>query len=238
MGGTGSVAVSGVYSTVVAGIPVGRFIGCVHIAGIVVTAWLVANSVGVISGVLVARLVAMVVVVGHIAVMAIVMVAFRLVSDFVCAVPMAFVSKVHVIMGLLVIPSGANLVGCINPGGIGAEETVACIAVVDCEVQCALADDYRSVEVLGLEEKFILPAGKYITEFICTAIPIDSEDVSSTNQAIEVVQIDFIDSVVLVICEVQFVGHLIGEEKRFAACPFVAHSVSVHHCCENDRGNE
>ena len=160
------------------------------------------------------------------------------VAKIVVTILMVVIGKMHIVMGLLVIFSGAGSVVGVNLGRSRAEETVACITVVDCEIQHTLAESHRSVEVFGIEEKFILPAGKYISEFICTAAPVDSEDVSSTNQTIEIVEIDFIDSVVLVIGKVQFIGHLVGEEKRFAACPFVAHSVSVHHCCDYDRGNE
>lgn len=173
-----------------------------------------------------------------VAVVAIIVVAIWPVAKIVVTILMAVIGKMHIVMGLLVISSGTGSVVGVNPGRSRTEETVACITVVDCEIQRTLAESHRSVEVFGIEEKFILPAGKYISEFICTAAPVDSEDVSSTNQTIEIVEIDFIDSVVLVIGKVQFIGHLVGEEKRFAACPFVAHSVSVHHCCDYDRGNE
>lgn len=246
IGIAGSVTVSGFYSTVIAGIVVtfwhvANFAGIIyvsgvlarsiHIAGIMVTRRFMAPGFTIVG-----RFVAMVAVVGHIAVTYIVVV--KLVSDFVSAFMVTFIGKMHIVMGLLVISSGTGSVVGVNPWRSRTEETVACITVVDCEIQHTLAESHRSVEVFGIEEKFILPAGKYISEFICTAAPVDSEDVSSTNQTIEIVEIDFIDSVVLVIGKVQFIGHLVGEEKRFAACPFVAHSVSVHHCCDYDRGNE
>ena len=145
--------------------------------------------------------------------------------------------EMFVVMRCLVVFPGTHFISGVCFGSVFVEMVVT-IAVVDYEGQGLVSYDYRFVEVLGLEEQSVLPAGKYIAEFICAAVPIDSEEVGGTNQTIEVVEIDFIDGFILIVGELKLVSHLVGEEERFAACLCIAHSVSIHHSRDHQRGNE
>ena len=75
-------------------------------------------------------------------------------------------------------------------------------------------------------EEVVLPVEKYAAQVRIAVFPIISCAVGSRADAHEVVQVDFISSVVLLRCEVEFVCHFICKEPCPLACFLVVHG---HH---------
>ena len=102
-------------------------------------------------------------------------------------------------------------------------------------MQDIVSVNYRTVKVFRLQEAAVLPAGKNVSELICATVPVDPEDIGSTNEACKVVEIDFIDCLVLIICKIQLVGHLIGEEERLLAGSCGGHCACLKNCGREKR---
>lgn len=123
----------------------------------------------------------------------------------------------------------ASVAAAITPkhtGMIVVEVTHAVVAV-DWEVPSATQPGDGIQKVVRGGEYAPLPIEEDVAKVgiaVCEVVAIDN--VALRGEAEEVVEVDFVAVVVLLVVEVELVGHLIGEETGFFASTFVAHSVS------------
>jgi hypothetical protein len=84
------------------------------------------------------------------------------------------------------------------------------IAGVDAEVPVACFPVEGTVEIAGCQEGIPLPVEKDITQIEVATLPVDAKHVGATCHTHQIVEVDLITSLVLLVGEVELIGHLIG----------------------------
>ncbi len=92
-----------------------------------------------------------------------------------------------------------------------------------------------AIEVGGSEEGIPLPVEQDVTQVLVAALPIGAKHIIVTRHTHQIVKVDLVRSLILCICQIQFISHLVGEEESFIASLFVAHRLArsrcqQHHC--------
>ena len=77
-----------------------------------------------------------------------------------------------------------------------------------------------------------MPVVEYAAEVFVAVAPVDAFDFVGGVDAEEVVEVDLVGVVVLLLVEVELVGHLVGEVEGFATCVFVTHCIGGYRQCD------
>ena len=121
--------------------------------------------------------------------------------------------------------------------GMVAEETSPVISSVDAVSPSASVPDDRTVEVVGSHIAVELCRREHHPQVAVAHAPPCTIDIGAGVDAHEVVEVDFIDSLILCFREAEFVGHLVAEEEGFVACLVVCHCAGRdgyrHHHCQS-----
>src|SRR3712207_3612514 len=112
-------------------------------------------------------------------------------------------------------PSEVEIVTTRVPG-VNAEVPIACVPIE------------RTVEVAGRQVGLILPIHQYVTQVEVALLPICAVEVVVIVNAQKVIEVHFVSGFILLIGQIQFISHLVGEEKRLFAGLFVAHGLSCY----------
>ena len=127
------------------------------------------------------------------------------------------------------VPGMSATIGGIE-GRTSVEEVVAVwIAGIDAEVPESVAPVEWTEEIGGCAECLPLPVEQDIAQVQVATLPIGAEYVIVARHAHQIVEVDFVGSLVLRIRQVQFVSHLVGQEESLVPCLFVAHGLA--RCC-------
>ena len=103
------------------------------------------------------------------------------------------------------------------------------IAGIDAEVPIAGAPVERTVEIGGFNKSPILPVEQNVAQVEVAVFPVDSVEVGLRVHTNQIVEVDFVCSLVLLFGEIQFIRHLVGEEQGLLTSLFVAHGVGICH---------
>ena len=128
------------------------------------------------------------------------------------------VSAVHV-------PGMAATIGGIEVRTSEVEIVTIRIAGIDAEVPVACLPVERAVEIAGGDECLPLPIEEDITQVEVTTLPIGAEHVVAASHTHEVVEIDLVGGLILLVGEVELVGHLVGQEQSLIAGLLETHCV-------------
>jgi len=116
------------------------------------------------------------------------------------------------------------------------EEIVAMwVTGIDTEVPETVTPIEWAIEVGCSQEGIPLPVKQDITQILVATLPIGAKHVIVTCHPHQIVKVDLVCSLILCICQIQFISHLVGEEEGFIASLFVAHRLArsccqQHHC--------
>lgn len=83
------------------------------------------------------------------------------------------------------------------------------IACVDAKMPVACVPIDGAIEIIGSKISTILPVEQNITQVEITAFPVNTVYVVHIGQTHQVVQIDFVGGLILLVGQVQFIGHLV-----------------------------
>ena len=112
------------------------------------------------------------------------------------------------------------------------------IACIDSEVPVACIPVEWTVEIGGGAEGTVLPVEENVAKVEVAVCPIGTIEVIVGVDTHQVVQVHLIGSLVLLLREIQFIGHLVGKEQRLLACLLVAHGIGCGRqgepCCQDD----
>ncbi len=143
----------------------------------------------------------------------------------------------------VVVASSANMVpgmtatvAGIEYGASEVEVIASRIAGIDAEVPDAIGPVQWTIEVCGGTEGIPLPFEQYVAHVKVTTLPIGAIYIIVAGDAHQVVKVNLVGGLVLLIVEVQLVGHLVGQEQGFVAGLFVTHCVAC--CCYRQHGGQ
>ena len=91
------------------------------------------------------------------------------------------------------------------------------ITGVDAEVPVASFPVEGTIEIAGCDKGIPLPVEKNITQIEVATLPVDAKHVRATRHTHQIVEVDLVTSLVLLIGEVELIGHLIGQEQGLSA---------------------
>ena len=122
-------------------------------------------------------------------------------------------------------PTVSSAVGDVDRWAAEVEVVAPWIARVDGKVPEAVGPIERAVEVGGGAECVPLPLQEDVAHVEVAPLPVRAEHVVDGSDAHEVVEVDFVCGVILLLREVELVGHLVREEESLATCLLVAHGI-------------
>jgi hypothetical protein len=115
------------------------------------------------------------------------------------------------------VPGMSATIGGIEVGTSEVEVVTVRIAGIDAEVPVACLPVEGTVEIAGCQEGIPLPVEKNITQIEVATLPIHAEHVVATCHTHQIVEIDFITSLILLVGEVELVCHFICQEQSLVA---------------------
>ena len=123
------------------------------------------------------------------------------------------------------VPGMTAAIGSIEVRASEVEVVTMGIAGIDAEVPETSVPIQRTIEIGGGTESLPLPRVEDVLKVEVTALPVDTENVGLTCHTHQVVEVDFVGSLVLCSGKIQLVGHLIGQEQSLVAGLLVAHGI-------------
>ena len=115
------------------------------------------------------------------------------------------------------VPGMSTTIGDIEARCSEVEVVTVRITGVDAEVPVACLPIEGTVEIAGCQEGIPLPVHKDITQIEVATLPIDAKHVRATSHTHQIVEVDLITSLVLLVGEVELIGHLISQEQGLSA---------------------
>lgn len=115
-------------------------------------------------------------------------------------------------------------------GGMGIVEMCVGIVSIDGEVPCTAQPAYRTVEIVQGAIGSPLPFIQDVADILVSVHEIHGIHIGGRSQLQEIVQIDFIDVIVLSTVQVQFIGHLIGKVISLTAGRLIIHGICPADC--------
>jgi hypothetical protein len=121
------------------------------------------------------------------------------------------------------VPGMSATIGGIEVRTSEVEVVTVGIAGIDTEVPVACLPVEGTVEIAGCQEGIPLPVEQDIAQVEVTALPIGSEHVMTARHAHQIVEVDLVSGLILLIGQVELVGHLVGQEQGLVAGLLIAH---------------
>jgi len=121
------------------------------------------------------------------------------------------------------MPGMAATIGGIEVRTSEVEVVTVRIAGIDAEVPVACLPVEGTVEITGCNIGAPLPVEKDITQIEVAALPIDAKHIGATCHSHQIIEVDFITCLILLIGEVEFIGHFISQEQSLVAGLLITH---------------
>ena len=99
------------------------------------------------------------------------------------------------------------------------------IAGIHTEVPIACVPVEWTIEITGVAVHAVLPVEQNITQIQVAALPVEAVQVVIVVDAHQVVEVDFVCSLILVIGEVELVCHLVRQEQSLPTRLVVTHGL-------------
>ena len=145
----------------------------------------------------------------------------------------------EVVATTVIVAISAHYMPCMTTtiGGIegwtSEEEVVAVgIAGINGEVPEAVRPIKWAEEVGRCTEGLPLPVEQYVAQIQVAALPIHAIHIITARHTHQVIEIDFVGCLILLICQVQLIGHLICQEESLVTCLLVAHCLARSCYCQ------
>jgi restriction endonuclease Mrr len=117
-----------------------------------------------------------------------------------------------------------SAITAVDGGTLVVEEFVVNIARTQGKREIVAAHpNHGTIEIYDLGVAIPLPGAEDVTEVGVAAHPEDAIEIRPVVEAKHIIEVDFIDSLVLREAEVELIGHLIREEEGFLASLGEAH---------------
>ena len=145
--------------------------------------------------------------------------------------------SVIVTMPSMAMPSVSTTIGSIEVRTPEVEVLTMRVAQIDAEVPVTCLPVEWAIEIAGGYIGVPLPIVKDITQVEITTLPVGAEHVCTSCHSHEIVKINLVGCLVLLVIQIQLVGHLVGQKQGFVASLLITHGVGGsanchHHQCE------
>ena len=109
------------------------------------------------------------------------------------------------------------------------------IARIDGEVPETVKPIERTIEIGGCTESIPLPIEQNIAQIQIATLPVGSKHIVTACHTHQIVEVDFVCSLVLFVRQIQLVSHLVRQEQGLVTCLLVAYCLArsccqQHHC--------
>ena len=120
-------------------------------------------------------------------------------------------------------PTVTSTIDCPEMGASEVEIVAVWIAGIDAEVPVSSVPIERAIEIGGCQIGFVLPLEQDIAKVEVALCPVDSVEVCLGIDTHQVVEVDLVCGLVLLLGEVEFIGHLVSKEQSLLAGLLVTH---------------
>ena len=117
-------------------------------------------------------------------------------------------------------------------------EVTAIVVAVDGEVPTTCTPSYRAEEIIGCHQEIVLPVVQDAAEVVETIRVVVAIEIGGSVDTKEVVEVDLIGVVILLVVEVELIGHLIGQVESLCLCTLETHCAGTHPGCHHDYEGE
>ena len=121
------------------------------------------------------------------------------------------------------IPGMSATIGGIEVRTSEVEVVTVRIAGIDAEMPVACLPVEGTVEIAGCNKGIPLPVEKDIAQIEVATLPIYTEYIVAARHTHQIVEVDFVTSLILLVGEVELIGHLISQEQGLVAGLLVTH---------------
>ena len=115
------------------------------------------------------------------------------------------------------MPGMSATIGGIEVRTSEVEVVTVRIAGIDAEVPVTCLPVEGTVEIAGCDKGIPLPVEKDIAQIEVATLPVDTEHIVAARHTHQIVEVDFITSLILLVGEVELIGHLISQEQSLVA---------------------
>ena len=143
--------------------------------------------------------------------------------------PVAIVVAVSAVQ----VPGMSATIGGIEVRTSEVEIVTVRIAGIDAEVPVACLPVEWTVEIAGGDECLPLPVEKDIAQIEVATLPVGTEDIGTARHTHQVVEIDLVRGLILLVGQVELVGHLVGQEQGLVASLLETHGVCLDCYCQH-----
>ena len=123
----------------------------------------------------------------------------------------------------VVSPTVTSTIDGPEVGASEVEVVAVWVAGIDAEMPVSSVPIERAIEIGGSQIGFILPLEQDIAQVKVALCPVDSVEVCLGVDAHQVVEVDLVCGLVLLLGEVEFIGHLVSKEQSLLAGLLVTH---------------
>ena len=138
--------------------------------------------------------------------------------------------SVVVSVSAMTVPGMSATIAGVEHRASEVEVVTVRIAGVDAEVPVATLPVQGTIEIGGCTEELPLPVDEHVAQVEVTTLPVNTKDIVIAGDTHQIVEVDFVGSLVLLISQVQLVSHLVREEEGLVPCLLVAHCLA--RCCD------
>ena len=121
------------------------------------------------------------------------------------------------------MPGMSATIGGIEVWTSEVEVVTMRITGIDAEVPVACLPIEGTVEIAGCDKGIPLPVEKDIAQIEVATLPVRAKHIGAACHTHQIVEVDFITCLILLVGEVELIGHLISQEQSLVAGLLVTH---------------
>jgi hypothetical protein len=123
------------------------------------------------------------------------------------------------------VPSVTSTICGIEVGTSEVEIVTMWVTAIDAEVPVACFPVEWTIEICGCYIGIPLPVQQDVAEVQVPALPVCAENVSTTCHSHQIVEVYLVGSLILLICEVELIGHLVSQEQGLITSLLITHRI-------------
>jgi len=131
-----------------------------------------------------------------------------------------------VAMSAMAVPGMSAAIGGIEYGTSEVEEVAVRITDIDAEMPETVTPRQWTEKIAGGTEGIPLPVQQDIAQVAVATLPVVAVNIVDTGHSHQVVEVDFVGSLILFVSEIQLIRHLVRQEQGFVSCLLVSHCLA------------